>query len=287
MIIPAFNAERFVSAAIDSAVAQTTPVHEIIVVDDGSTDGTVNLVKSYGAAVSLVRQQNGGAGRARNAGARAATGNWLAFLDADDQWRPEKLATQARAASADVALVYSDRFNCGDRGHLPPQAGMHLDLRVGESLAGLLKDNVITTSSVLLRRDVFEALGGFSDDPNVVPAEDWDLWLRVVARHKAKLCPEPLVDYRFHKSSVSRKDLKMNRARLLVLTRMLQSDACSTLSGSERRRILATCWMHNSYDAYRAGSRLSAAACCLRAAALDPMQWAPWRDLVKIGLGRI
>lgn len=105
VVIPAFNAESFLGEALDSVLGQTARPTEVIVVDDGSTDGTRALVRRYSDAVRLVTQDNGGAARARNVGARQATGEWLAFLDADDVWLPEKLEKQLRLRNA--ALIYT------------------------------------------------------------------------------------------------------------------------------------------------------------------------------------
>lgn len=94
-VIPAFNAENWIRRAVDSVLAQTRPAEEILVVDDGSTDGTADAVRSYGGAVRLITQPNAGVSVARNAGITAATGNWIAFLDADDEWLPDKLRLQS------------------------------------------------------------------------------------------------------------------------------------------------------------------------------------------------
>ena len=95
VIIPAYNAEQHISRAIDSVLAQTHPADEIIAVDDGSTDDTGQILRSYGRQLRYIGQENGGAGAARNTGIKAARGEWIAFLDADDEWLPEKLKCQA------------------------------------------------------------------------------------------------------------------------------------------------------------------------------------------------
>jgi GT2 family glycosyltransferase len=286
VVIPAFNAETHIEAAVASALAQTHTPYEVIVVDDGSTDRTADVAGAFGPSVTVVRTGSRGAGGARNAGARAATGEWLAFLDADDTWTREKLEVQARSMADDVAMVYSDRFNVGNVDGLPDISGMHLDMTAGESIVSLMCDNVITTSSVVIRRSVFEELGGFSEDHTVLPAEDWELWLRVVAGYKIRLCPEPLVHYRLHESSMSRRDLRMNRARLTVVTKALSAATPAAITPEDRRRVMRTVWLHNAADAKRAGHTVTAVGCCLRAVSFTPLQWPPWRDLAKAVLGR-
>src|SRR4051812_30004149 len=96
-VIPTYNHAKYITFAIDSVLAQTKPVDEIIVVDDGSVDGTREVVEQYRGRVQYVRQENAGVGAARNNGARLATGNWVAFLDADDGWLPDKIALQSAA----------------------------------------------------------------------------------------------------------------------------------------------------------------------------------------------
>src|SRR3954468_20412746 len=109
VIIPVYNGSNEIRRSVESVLAQSRRPAEIIIVDDGSTDGTAELVQGYGPAVRLVRQVNAGAAAARNCGARHASGDWLAFLDHDDEWLPNKLDLQAQALEADPAarLCYS------------------------------------------------------------------------------------------------------------------------------------------------------------------------------------
>ena len=106
VIIPAYNAEAFIARAIDSVLAQTWPAHEILVVDDGSADSTARIVAGYGEGVRYLRQENAGVSAARNAGARAATGDWLAFLDADDWYYPDRLKWHAEWIAEDDGLDF-------------------------------------------------------------------------------------------------------------------------------------------------------------------------------------
>ena len=182
-IIPAYNAEATLARAIDSCFAQTHPLLEIIVVDDGSTDKTADIARSYPSPLRLESQTNAGPSAARNAGARVATGEWLAFLDADDRWRPTKTERQlALVNSTDVAIVHT---------HInEPQH--HLPLEV--TFSHLWEANRIGTSAVLMRRSVFERLGGFNEIMRTV--EDYNLWLRVAASGATILtCPEVLTEY--------------------------------------------------------------------------------------------
>ena len=185
VIIPAYNAARHVARAIESALAQTAPVSEVIVVDDGSSDNTAEIVRAFPPPVRLIQKPNGGPGSARNLGGRETDAGWLAFLDADDWWFPEKLAAQlALAADPTVALV-----------HCLPD---HRDEAVPQVLGfdHLWERNWIINSSVLLRRDVFITLGGFDEARELISVEDYNLWLRVAAAGwKIATCQQVMVHY--------------------------------------------------------------------------------------------
>lgn len=205
VIIPAYNAEKFIAQAIQSCLTQTYPAHEIIVVDDGSTDATVAVAASYTPAVRvLCLPQNSGVSIARNRGVEASTGDWIAFLDADDWFLPEKLEHQYRLARdrAEAALIYTgfrmiapDGSTCEAR-FFPP----------GKLWPMLRYRNCLHLSSVVLRRSEFEAVGGFN--PALRTAQDWDLWLRLVARYSYSVqsfdaVPQPLSVYRKVPGSLS------------------------------------------------------------------------------------
>ncbi|MFZ9033203.1 MAG: glycosyltransferase family 2 protein, partial [Anaerohalosphaeraceae bacterium] len=104
-VIPAYNAEKYIARSINSVLNQTCPVDEIIVVDDGSTDSTAEVIKSYGGKVRYIHQQNAGVSAARNTGIQAATCEWVAFLDADDEWLPEKIERQVENIKNNPHLV--------------------------------------------------------------------------------------------------------------------------------------------------------------------------------------
>lgn len=185
VIIPAYNAQATVAKAIQSALAQTHPPLEILVVDDGSADGTAEVVERFGPPVRLIRKSNGGPASARNLGARSAKGEWLALLDADDWWLPHKTATQlALTDNPKVGMVYS----------LELEAGRTIPDSI--SFEELWVKNVIFNSSVLLRRAVFEELGGFNEDRELISVEDYHFWLRVAASGwHIRGCPQELAYY--------------------------------------------------------------------------------------------
>jgi glycosyltransferase involved in cell wall biosynthesis len=160
-IIPAYNAEKFVHRAIESALAQTHHLLEIIVVDDGSTDETAKAADKY--PVTVIRQKNGGPGSARNTGAKAASGEWLAFLDHDDSWHPEKTAQQLQYIAPGIDAVFSEKY--------PGTQNIGFDEMFERNYGG-------NPSSTIIRADVLRSLNYFDDDPRLYGLDDYNLWLR-------------------------------------------------------------------------------------------------------------
>lgn len=185
VIIPAYNAEAYVARAIESVLAQTHPAHEIFVIDDGSRDATAAVAGRFGPPVVVLRKPNGGPASARNHGARLATGEWLALLDADDWWFPGKLAAQlACDTSPRIGLIHS--LIDQERNAVPDR----LDF------AALWRRNWIGNSSVLIRRSAFLALGGFDEARELISVEDYNLWLRLAAADwQVVTCRQALVHY--------------------------------------------------------------------------------------------
>ncbi|KRA42337.1 glycosyltransferase family A protein [Pseudoxanthomonas sp. Root630] len=170
VVIPAYRAAATLADALDSVMAQTAPAREVIVVDDGSPDreDIARIVAGYGGRVTLLQQDNAGPAAARNAGVRASGGTWIAFLDADDSWLPHKMQAQlALASDPRAGLLHGGARE--DRLALPADMGFDL----------LWRGNRICTSMSVVRRDIFEQLGGFFESPELIGAEDYNLWLRI------------------------------------------------------------------------------------------------------------
>ena len=185
VIIPAYNAERFIARTIQSCLDQTVPPLEILVADDGSSDRTAEIVSSFPAPVRLLRKKNGGPASARNHAAREAKGDWLAMLDADDRWMPTKLERQLTFdVSPDIGVIHC--LSACSREGVPAEV----------TFDHLWEQNWIVNSSVMIRRSVFESLKGFDEDPRLISVEDYNLWLRVAAAGwKIVTCQEILVEY--------------------------------------------------------------------------------------------
>jgi glycosyltransferase involved in cell wall biosynthesis len=203
VVIPAYNAQPFLSRAIESALSQTVPPAEILVVDDGSNDDTFKIASAFRAPVKALKKANGGPASARNLGIQHAHSDWIALLDADDAWLPGKLEEQIKLISSDVALIHSNA-----RGRL----NSILD---ETTFPQLWRRNCILNSSVLLRRDVFVRVGGFDEDPALIGVEDYNLWLRIAASGwKIRGSPKELCIYTPAATSLSRQILRFAAAEL-------------------------------------------------------------------------
>lgn len=218
VIIPSYNHERFVRLAIDSALAQTLRPHEIFVIDDGSTDGTSRVLAGYGDRIRAVRQVNAGVSAARNAGARRAEGELLAFLDADDEWQPRKLELQVAAGRAEPqpGLVHCGVEDIDGDGR---PLRRHLEGMSGTGVAAemlLFRRPTILGggSGVLIPRAAFEAVGGF--DLRLSTSADWDLYYRLASRYPVAFVPEPLLRYRLHGSNMHGNIRAMEHDMLLA-----------------------------------------------------------------------
>jgi glycosyltransferase involved in cell wall biosynthesis len=283
IIIPAYNAESFIDQAVASAVRQTHADTEIIIIDDGSSDGTAERLRAYGDRIIVLRQDNRGVAAARNHGARIATGDWLAFLDADDEWLPEKLERQL--ATPPDQMAYTDRFNAGVRGELPDVQSDVTPMHKGDLFVPLLLEgNFITASSVLVRRSLFERMGGFFE--GLHGTEDWDLWVRIATEHPIDFIGEPLVRYRFHAGGLSRNYRRMWTQRDGVIRRALESPRGRMLPWRMRRRVWAQTWITNAWEAGQAHQRVEAIEAYARAVRHWPLDDRPYKEVLKLCLGR-
>jgi glycosyltransferase involved in cell wall biosynthesis len=202
VVIPCRNMGAYVGAAIESVFAQTYAVHEVIVVDDGSEDDTLRVLQSFGSRVTVLRGPGRGSSVARNLGILAASGDHIAFLDADDLWMPHKLARQIQLLSADCGFVFSDFY----RSESPENPGAPMLLGYsavaeGEVFSNLLRENFVSTPTVLIRKDLLAHAGIFK--PRLIGGQDFDLWLRLAKHTKFGWAREPLVFMRKHDGNIS------------------------------------------------------------------------------------
>jgi glycosyltransferase involved in cell wall biosynthesis len=207
VVIPAFNSAGTIARAIDSVLAQDVPEMEIIVIDDGSTDETPSILDGYGKRITAIRQVNQGVAAARNRGIDAAQGEFIAFLDSDDEWYPKKLKKQMLLMEENpgVGLVSSSAKYVDESGIILQFGSADFKGRVTDVL---LFENVIVTSSVVVRKACLQLIRPYFRhhlSGGGAGVEDWDLWLRLSARCDFIVGAEPLVVYYRSKDSYFRK----------------------------------------------------------------------------------
>ena len=191
VVIPTYNYARFLPAALDSVLAHRHAPLEIIVVDDGLTDETPEVLHRYGAKIRYIRQKNAGVSAARNAGIRAARGGWVALLDSDDAWHPDKLLLQMRCAEQHPEVCVIGALSLQAR-RAAPKGELFTLLGTRD----LLGSSVLTSSSVAVRREALLRAGLF--DVTRRWAEDREMWLKLSLLGKAARVNVPLWDYRPH-----------------------------------------------------------------------------------------
>lgn len=218
VIIPAYKAANTIARAVDSVLAQTHRALEVLVIDDGSPDDVAPALRPYGSRVALVRKPNGGAASARNLGMDLAKGEFVAFLDADDYWEPQKLERQLGTFGdrTDVGIVSSRSYTQapGEPRRPPgPNADALLDRVLRTTDHDVLEIATrIWTSTVIVRRSV---LGDQRFVSGLEPAEDRDLWARVVAQYAAYVHAEPLATAVLEPGSLSRSGIDRDCSNML------------------------------------------------------------------------
>ncbi len=219
VVIPTYNREGMVGQAIDSVLCQDFSDFELIVVDDGSTDKTPDLLRSYGERIRIIRQPNRGVSAARNAGIRAAAGSLIALLDSDDEWLPGKLKTQIEffkshpealiCQTEEIWIRNGQRVNPKKR-HKKPS---------GWIFTPSLELCLVSPSAVMMRGELFDRVGFFDED---LPAcEDYDLWLRVSCRYPVYLIDESLIIKRGGHADQLSKMSALDRYRIEGLVKIL------------------------------------------------------------------
>lgn len=226
VILPTYNRKRTLARAIDSVLAQSWSELELIVIDDGSTDGTAQWLTAQYPSVQLLRQDNAGVSAARNRGIEAARGDWIALIDSDDRWLPQKLATQMThlASSPAHRLVHCDEIWIRNGRRVNP---MNKHRKSG----GLIFEHclplcVISPSAALIARSLLDEVGVF--DEHLPACEDYDLWLRICAQEPVLYIDTPLLEkYGGHADQLSRQYPAMDRFRLQSLDKLLRTNGLS------------------------------------------------------------
>jgi glycosyltransferase involved in cell wall biosynthesis len=274
VVIPVYNGAAYLEQALASILRQNVGDVEIVVVDDGSTDDTPRVLDGYRGRIMALRQANGGMASARTRGIRAARGELVAFVDADDYWLDDKLAPQLSvfARRPDVGLVYSNAlFQQGNR--LLPQTLFDIySPHRGRVFDKLLIASFIPVASVVVRRQCLDAVGLF--DERLIICADYDLWLRLAARYDVDYVDAPLVVYRRHDGNITH-NVEHALREAIGITRRHAVAAELAKTRRVRRRLSNLSWQLGMVHLEQ-GNLARARATLLEAARLDPSAPRPY-----------
>jgi|SRR5215471_15712208 len=273
VVIPTYNNARFLPEALDSLLGQTFRDFELIVVDDGSTDDTLEVLKPYRHLIRYLRKENGGPASARNLGIRHATGDLIAFQDADDIWLPDKLRLQIDylREHSEIGVVFSDvtffgaerRETCCVKQRFSPKAGMTFE--------NLFHDHFVGMSTVVVRGSCLDEVGLF--DESLIGAEDYNLYLRLAKKFQFGFLDEPLIKKRLHDDNLSNNLEQMlhdELANLKKIAALFPEEHIST------RKIAARIYFRFGKYHFDGKAFSRARACLSRALWRSPSLWNAW-----------
>jgi len=230
VIVPVYNREKYVGGAILSILAQTYQSIEIILVNDGSSDRSLEIIREFKVKhpnkIIVIDQKNQGQVVSRNNAIRRATGQYIAFLDSDDLWHPLKLERQIPLFTKNVGLVYCGIDNIDEHGKVINTVLCDQSV-TGDILPQLLIRNRMTGGTVVLTREAVDKVGFFDEEFSA--AENWDLWIRVCREYDARLVNEALVQYRIHPGNMSKDRMLMLSAKESIIMKH-----CSGVPSSEK-----------------------------------------------------
>jgi glycosyltransferase involved in cell wall biosynthesis len=281
VIIPAYNMARFLPQAVESVLAQSYANWEVQIIDDGSKDNTPEVVQQWGGnpRIRVHRQVNGGLSHARNQGIALTRGNYLALLDADDIWEPNKLALQMPLfrEQPKVGVVYSDYSRMDAEGKPLPNGPT--EMHRGKVSGALLIENFVPASTAVVRRECFERCGGF--DVALRTGEDYEMWLRLSAHFEFDFICEPTMRYRTGGWQMSTDYRGRYETAIGVMQRFLDKNP-----GTVDRAVVRSAWAHTytgrgNVTLWRARDRAGALRDYLRALSVHPGYWPAWRALLR------
>lgn len=257
VIMPAYNAGNYLHDSIQSVQRQTYTNWELIIIDDGSTDNTKDLVSEYylsDARIYYYYQANGKQGKARNNGISKSKGDLLAFLDADDWWVENKLATQVNMLlqQPQITLLFSDGYH-SQNGHITPYQIQVKSTWDADDLSLFFFNNQIPIVSVLVKKSAILSIGGFSEEPEIQNVEDYDLWLKLLfADYKFQSIAHPCFYYRVHPHQSTFGEASLKEALLTLYSKYYNKYP----SHKYTKNIIIKLIEYLKYDSYRKQSSI-------------------------------
>ncbi len=281
VIIPSYNMAHFLPQAVQSALAQTYTNVEVQIIDDGSTDDTPRVVRQWhdDRRVRVHRQANGGLSHSRNQGISLTRGPFIALLDADDTWAPEKLARQIPLFQGrpEVGVVYSDYERMDGEGRPLPKGSTRLHR--GRVSGALLIENFVPASSAVVRRECFERHGGF--DVALRTGEDYDMWLRLSPHYQFDFVAEPAIRYRIWGGQMSKDFRARYETGIRTMANFLARHPAAVDRAMVRRAWAHTYTGRGNVTLWRGRDRLGALRDYLRALSFHPGYWPAWRAILR------
>lgn len=282
VVIPTYNMARYLAEAVQSVLDQTYPHFEIHVIDDGSTDNPREAIAHLMASgrIQFHAIPNSGQGKAKNVGIRASRGQFIAFLDADDLWVPDKLERQLPLFTRPgIGVVYTD-FSRIDASGAPLPRGRVVP-RTGWITNELLIDNFVTGMASIVRRECFEAVGLF--DESIPMGIDYDLWLRISTKFEFEYLDYVTYLYRFWGGQMSKNFEKRLECAIIIMKRLIESNP-----GLVPPEVENVAWAHTfTYGGNgfaRSGDRARALNWYVKALRTRPHYLAAWRQLFKLAV---
>ena len=281
VVIATYNMGQYLPEAVRSVLAQSYPNVDVQIVDDGSTDDTPRIVRQWDAhpRVRLHRQSNAGQAHAKNQGIALSRGDFIAFLDADDVWLPEKLARQMPLFTGrpEVGVVYSGYERMDGEGRPLPKGPTHMHR--GRVSGALLIENFVPFPSAVVRRECLERHGAF--DETLGMGIDYDLWLRLSAHCQFDFIAEPTVRYRIWPGQMSKNYRQRYESGIRIMQRFLERNP-GTVSDSVARRA----WAHTytgrgDSTLWQEKDRVAAFRDYVRALSFRPAHWPSWRAMLR------
>jgi GT2 family glycosyltransferase len=236
ILIPTFNRRTLLKRALNSVYKQTYTEFEVIVVDDGSTDGTEKMIRDLFPMVKYLSQSNSGVSSARNKGIASAKGKWLAFLDSDDEWLPQKLSKQMSLLKSkpDYKICHTEE-QWVRNGVKVNQMKKHKKTG-GWIFLQCLPLCAMSPSSIIIHHSIFSELGNF--DTSLPACEDYDMWLRITAKHPVLFIEEPqIIKYGGHEDQLSKTHWGMDRYRITALQKIILG---GTLNDQNKQQAIST-----------------------------------------------
>jgi glycosyltransferase involved in cell wall biosynthesis len=281
VVIATYNMGRYLPEAVQSVLAQSYRSVEVHIVDDGSTDETSAMVRQWegNPRVRVHRQGNAGQARAKNRGVALSGGEFVAFLDADDVWLPQKLARQMPlfARRAETGVVYSDCERMDGEGRPLPSGSMALHR--GRVSGALLIENFVPFPTAVVRRECLERYGAF--DESLRMGIDYELWLRLSAHVEFDFIAEPTARYRIWPGQMSKNYRERYESGIRIMRTFLERNPGAVRRSLERRAWAHTYTGRGDVILWREKNRAAALRDYLRALSFHPAYWPAWRSMLR------